>query len=200
MFRIYLFISIALIVSLGVITKQCSQIKQHKRAQKELIHILKNDAQIIKQYRDEAGKQHTIIQASRAGNDALKLALRSGDSLLLEIKKDVKGLKRNLKNLESATKVRTVVTNVVNTHSTDTVYKGDTAARYYDLNDFPHRYGFAITYNDSINVEVMTPADLTVVNYWKRKWFLGAKKWECHVITDNPYVDVVGVKSIVKRK
>ena len=117
---------------------------------------------------------------------------------------DVKGVKKNMKNLESAqatqlsvginTKVPTIETLGDSTRKTIR-FKVE---RIYDDKNFTKAY--ISTNQDSGTLDLDIAVSVKQAVYWDRKWFLGKKKYYSKVISENPDVKINAHESITVTK
>lgn len=150
-------------------------------------------------FQDDAGHWRSRAQIAEVTQDNL-LDIAELKGLATEFKE----LKRNLKNLDSYSQINTTTdihrtiklkdTIILNQKSV--VVQGKTF-NYSDKFDTIK----GVVVNDSVQWQIKHKDSLEVVSYWKRKWFLGKKTYECEIKSTNPNTQISYQKNLkVKRK
>ena len=150
-------------------------------------------------FQDDAGHWRSRAQIAEVTQDNL-LDIEELKGLATEFKE----LKRNLKNLDSYSQINTTtdIHRTIKLKDTTIVTKKSVVehGKTFNYSDkFDSISGVVV--NDSIQWQIKHKEELEVVSYWKRKWFLGKKTYECEIKSANPNTKISYQKSLkVKRK
>ncbi len=194
---ILMFLILMLLVS--AIRKQQKEISSYKG-------YIKSQATEIKAWKDEKQRWHTQTEITQLRNaQALRLIARY-DKDFSDLHKNVSSLKKNLSNLQYASIVG-MKSNYVNRgvpiRDTLIVLNKDTANAYVvNIQDSAGWYSIsALAIRDQLlNVNINTRDSLTTVLTYKRKWFLGRKRYYQEIVSHNPHSKVVYSKSVLIHK
>lgn len=155
--------------------------------------------QEVKYWKDESGNAHATIKKVMYEKEQMKSEVDS-IAKVLKIKP-----KKIIQYVQATAKIDTIIkpeyTTVV---IKDTIKIGDTTR-------VDSTIGYKLDYRDSVflsikgvvpskeGLQVKAQATLSVTDYWKRKWFLGKKKYYFDIGTDNPYITFTNAKSLTLR-
>jgi Na+-transporting methylmalonyl-CoA/oxaloacetate decarboxylase gamma subunit len=192
-----MFLILMLLVS--AIRKQQEEIFSYKG-------YIKGQATEIKAWKDEKQRWHTQTEITELRNaQALKLIARY-DKDFSDLHKNVSSLKKNLSNLQYASIVGMEShydNRGVPIKDTLIVLNKDTTKAYVvNIQDSSGWYSItALAIRDQLlNVNINTRDSLTTVLTYKRKWFLGRKRYYQEIVSHNPHSRIVYSKSILLRK
>lgn len=157
----------ALIIILGLISLVVFRGCQQSKLEKELLAYqerLDNQWDSTKHYKDKFNEEHAVAERVTVEKYVLQNELKWISQELKIKPKQVKGTTR-------------IVTNI------DTFFKMDTF--YQDP------YVKIVKIKDTLRLKLTDT--LQVVDYWKKKWFLGSKKYYVDIKNSNPYVKTTSI-------
>ncbi len=169
---------------------------QEEKSQKEGVEQLFSKQQTETQYyKNKYGETVSRTQSVVLENKTIKQLVKDGN---LSFLKEFKDLKNSYKNLEYAFQAQSKSIDSIKIHLKDTVVsyvdsKGDTikfVAKDWKKEDKWSKFDYKELSPDSaiLRYEVDVPID--GVLYWKRKWFLGKKKYFSEMTSSNPHVKI----------
>jgi len=192
MTRIYTIIILIALLCLGGGTITILY-KKWRAAEEQVKNMVALNGKKFKELEVYKNKYNEIVYK----NEAVELESKSVKKLvkndqLKELKSFDKPLKNNFNNLKSATTLKIEIP----LNSTSTFIKPDST---FNIDNGSGRIahtekGFQIFIDDTIKTS------LTVINYWHRKWFLGAKKWNSEATSSNKKLIITELKTIVVKK
>lgn len=144
-------------------------------------------------YRDQYNVEHAVRQSEIAERNTIyALHAREIDSLCREIgirKKQLQGFIKA--NMQAAGHIETVTIPV---HDTLHDGNGNCLYQFTYADEYLQLTGQADSQKTTIDYTISVP--LTISSYWKRRWFLGRKKYYVDGKCDNPNVHISGIKDI----
>lgn len=146
-------------------------------------------------WKDDAGKAHAQVEVATSNLEVAKTVL--GDELQ-SIAKEVSGLKKNLKNLESYINLQTTTSGTITTGLRDTVLIHDstkTLAKAFSWEDkWTNINGIITDTNLELNYRVRD--SLTFVTYWKKNGFFKKPSLMLDAISCNPNSTITGIRNV----
>jgi len=169
---------------------------QEQKEQKEEVEQLfsKKQAEISlykNKYNEIVSKNETITLE----NKTIKELVKNGN---LSFLKEFESLKKNFKNLESAYQIKSKVEDSIKVKilPEEEEYvdeEGDTIefeAQNWKYADKWSDFDVRQVAPDSVSFKYTVNVPLDGVVYWKRKWFLGKKKYFSEITSENPHVKI----------
>lgn len=204
MTKLTLFLAVIVMIlgiSMSFMVKRISILKEERD---QSLDYIKSKDDSITYYVNAYGRQTARLKTSELTNRNMKELMETRE---LEWVKQFKSVKKNAKNLESASQVSAVATGLFsipltvrdsNIVTIDTVHFCPT--RHFDNHNEWFRIQGKVT-ADSIVVTPMVPITLESVVVWERKRkFLGIrfgkKVYFSEISSPNPYVNITDVKVI----
>jgi len=179
---------VVIIVARGVIRNLNDDFHSSQNIHK----ITSNEA---KYWRDKEGKSHARATVAESNLEIAKQAL--GDELT-SLAKEVSGLKKNLKNLESYISVRMTASGTAITTLRDTVLIRDSVAynaKTFEWKDKWTKIGGTIR-DTTVNLEYKVRDSLTFITYYHSNGFLRPKSLTLDAISHNPNSTITGIKNV----
>ena len=181
--------------------------KTEKRENESLVTLNSDAFDNVETYKNKLGQEVSKNQALTLRNGTLKTLT---DNQEFKFLKDMEGLKRSLRNLESAQRITARAVGSINTGIRDTTIFITTAggqdttilvAKSINYEDeYTTITGLLDLKLDSVKLDYTVTVPLEGAVYWERKWFLGKKKWSSELISPNPNVTITELKNIRVRK
>lgn len=106
------------------------------------------------------------------------------------LREQVSGLKESMRNFEGYHKIATETT------IRKTIELRDSSFSYTTIYDTIR----GTLHGDSVRLSAKITVPLEVVDYWSRSWFLGRKKHNTEIISQNPDARIVVNRSMVKER
>jgi len=169
---------------------------QEEKSQKQGIEQLFSKKQAeVELYRNHNNQLVTQNEAVTLENKSVKDLVKQGN---LSFLKDFDNLKKNYKNLEFAYQMQVRISDSLKSklQFKDTVYitsKGDTIkfkAFSWETKDKWRDISLKQVSPDSVLFKEHQLVPLDGVLYWKRKWFLGKKRYWAEATSENPHVTI----------
>ncbi len=169
---------------------------QEEKSQKESVEQLFSKQQTETQYfKNRYGETVSRTKSLVLENTTIKQLVKDGN---LGFLKEFQGLKSNYKNLEYAFQALSKSVDSLHIHikDTTTVYidsKGDTVkfvAHNWKKEDKWSKFDYKEVSPDSALLKYEVDVPIDGVLYWKRKWFLGRKKYISEMTSTNPHVKI----------
>jgi|SRR6476620_4719442 len=169
---------------------------QNEKSQKQGIEQLFSKKQAeIELYRNHNNQLVAKNEAITLENKSVKDLVKQGN---LSFLKDFDNLKKNYKNLEFAYQIQVKISdslkgklNFKDTINIDS--KGDTVkfkAFKWEVKDKWREVSLKQITPDSVVFKEVQNVPLDGVLYWKRKWFLGKKRYWAEATSENPHVTI----------
>lgn len=181
--------------------------KTEKRENESLVMLNSDAFDNVETYKNKLGQQVTKNQALTLRNGTLE---ELTDNQEFKFLKDMDGLKRSLRNLESAQRITARAVGSINTGIRDTTIfitsagAADTTILVAKTFNYQDKYttikGLLDLKLDSVKLDYTVTVPLEGAVYWERKWFLGKKRWSSEIISPNPNVTITELKNIRVRK
>lgn len=187
-------ILIVIIIAMGFgSAKLFSEYRRMKDEKENVQSLYSNKIKEVEVYRSRDGQLVHKNEALTLENKTVKELVRDGQLSQL---KQLDGINRRMSNLEYLYKITAKAMDSVKVKLNDTTRyyvndKGDTLI--FKATDFKYNDKWAsfkakqITPDSSILTYSVT-APLTGGMYWKRKWFLGKKKYYGEITSENPHI------------
>lgn len=189
----------------GVLTHYKNRYEEEKSNKENLIKLTSGKDLIIKRYQNKNDNLVVRAQQLEFENKTIKTLAEEGQLTWL---KEFEGLKKNMKNLESAYKLQAKATDSVkakleelegyyiNDDGDTVLYKG---MKFNFQDKFTTLKARQIS-PDSISVTYNIEVPLAGAVFWKRKWFLGKKQYYSEMSSENPNVVIDSVISLTAKK
>ncbi len=203
--KLFFFVLVAGVCFLAMYLYRENQILKDQRQQ--LYNFAVNRDQQVRYYMSKDSLLISKVNSVELDNKNLKELAATKE---LEYLKQFEGLKKNLKNLETAVNANISITSKVDgklNDSTFTKINGkDTVlvtGKSFKVNDEFRKLDIAIIGRDiSVHEEMTVP--LSIVNYWERKRILGLRIGKKLYVTEatsrNPHVKIDKLESIFKQR
>lgn len=198
----YLLIGVTIFLLLSI--RSCSNQQREKNSFEKLLNLTKDSLnKDVKFWKDKSNQEHATIEKIKLEKEAMQYY---ADSL-------AKVLKIKSKQVEEITTIKTKL-KYSSQLSKDTVYRDsliyvkDTSGKVIDsnLSKVPVRINFSkndapwITIKGSVgdrdSINVSGTDTLVKVDYWKRKWLLGQKRYYSDITNKNPYIHIEGYRVV----
>jgi hypothetical protein len=190
-----------LIILIGLVDHYKSKYEEEKSSKEAVIQLTAEKDLIISTYKNKEGNLVTRANALEVENKTIQTLVKEGQ---LKWLKELEGLKKNMKNLETAYNIQTRVVDSVRTklekiqlyyinNKGDTTYYQGMSFKYHD--EFTKIDAIQVTL-DSIKVNYSVAVPITGDVYWSRKWFLGKKTYKAEVVSSNPHVQIDKIISL----
>ena len=151
---------------------------------------------LLRRWVDSEGRSRARAGVVEAEKESIKLVYEDEINILLE---QVKGLKSNLRNLNSATTVATATSGTVEVVVRDTVYvDAPEGAKVFNFED-PYLYldGELSTISNKLSITYRITNNIRLIEYRKKSGFLGFKKETVvEAISDNPNTTITGLTEL----
>ena len=182
--------------------KSCTNHLQEDRAKdRDVKNIIEDKESKAKEWQDNSGLWHHKSELSLVTENQTLKMLSANSEEMKQLKAQVSGLQSNLKNLVlfSKTASRSEYTSKASTRDTIIVYHHDTThARVAKLTDKAGWYKLdLVILPDTVFSDLHTRDSLVSTLYWKRRWFLGRKKYNQEIISMNPHTKITFDKSLI---
>ena len=189
----------------GLVNHYKNKYEQEKQDKDNLVQLTSGKDLIIKKYQNQ--NDHLVVRTSQLEfeNKTVKQLAEEGQLKWLN---EFGGLKKSMKNLESAYRLQSSVIDSIGV-------KLEQMQGYYinDKGDTVIFQGVKFNYQDkytSLKARQINP-DSAIVTYnikvplagavfWKRKWFLGRKYYQAEMVSENPNVSIDSVVSLTIKK
>jgi hypothetical protein len=187
---------VLLLIITGVLLYTFYNKYREEKAQKQGVEQLFSKEQMKTQYyKNKSGEEVAKNQAVVLENNTIKQLVKDGN---LSFLKEFQGLKKSYKNLEYAFQVQSQSIDSLRIHPKDTTItyidkKGDTikfVAKDWKKQDKWSKFDYKQVSPDSAVLKYEVDAPIDGVLYWKRKWFLGKKKYFSEMTSSNPHVHI----------
>jgi hypothetical protein len=190
---LFLVAAFALVCILFAIEHQDKKnIKDDLRSSQNLHALANKKAEL---WRDKEGKSHARATIAESNLEVAKTVL--GDEMKSLIK-EVSGLKKNLKNLESYINVNLATSGSISTGLRDTVLIHDstkTLAKAFSWEDkWTNINGIITDTNLELNYRVRD--SLTFVTYWKKNGLFKKPSLMLDAISYNPNSTITGIRNV----
>jgi hypothetical protein len=186
-------------ISCGIGSYYFNELQNAKQTHKEVLFSLDSTKQETRFYKNQYSKQVAFNQNVETSLEALKDLQKVHK---LEFLKQFEGLKKNLKNLESATQIEANIEGTAKAILKDTIIK-----EFHHIDKLQHfRYvdneAFikGIVVKDSVFLDYRMNMNLDVVVLWERRWFLGKKKYKVQATSRSEKVDILKLHSFTVKK
>jgi hypothetical protein len=187
---------LAACVLLAVLSfEQTEKLIEAQKRNLEKLDYLKVQAQEIERYRNENNELVSRVSAFHASQETLKELYEAGR---FEWLKSLEGIRKDLKNLQSATRIESVVRDSVSVVFRDTIIQNVPAKSFKYFDEYAKISGYATSENLHISYQIETP--LRVAIYWKRKWFLGKKEYKAEAVSPNPNFIINQIEAVSVKK
>ncbi len=145
-------------------------------------------------WKNEAGHYQASALSANASIDVLKAAIGSE---LNGLRDEVKGLKKNMSNLQSLTQLNLATSGTITTGTRDTLIlngtKYDTALAFSQKDKWADISGYALKGKSVINYKFYD--SLNFVAYWERPKLFANRELKIDIISYNPNSSITGLKS-----
>jgi hypothetical protein len=195
---LFLVLLILLIAAVGIADYYRSKYEIEKKEKESVVALTAHQGLIIKDYKNKNDQLVTRATALEFENKTVRELAESGELKWLQ---EFEGLKKNLRNLESAYRLQTKVVDSVkvklqtlqlfyiNSHGDTIIYQG---MKFNYEDKFASISALQVT-PDSLHVKYSVDVPISGTLYWKRKWFLGKKTYQAEVTSANPNVKISDV-------
>jgi hypothetical protein len=166
---------------------------------KEYEGLYKSSAVEAKVWKDKHDQWHSKAQELAVSNSTLK-EMAKQDPDLIRLISEVKGIKKNLSNLQSYNVAGTHTETRFNVRLKDTTITTGGKAKMFDFRTKWDSYRGVII-GDSAFLQRDGKDSLSTAAYWTRRWFFGKKKYFTEIVSHNPDTKITYNRAItVKRK
>lgn len=189
----------------GTANYMWQQYQLEKQDKLNLIELTSGKDLILKKYVNDNNHLVTRTQALEFQNSTMQKLAEEGQLKWLQ---EFEGLKRNMKNLESAYKLQAIAGDSVNAklNKLQLLYvndAGDTV--FYQGIKATHKDKYADlkvvqVSPDSVRFVYKIQVPLSGAVYWKRKWFLGKKIYQAEMTSENPNVVLDSIVTLKTKK
>lgn len=202
----YLLIGTLILLFLSI--RSCSNQRREKSSFEKLLNLTKDSLnKDVKFWKDKSNQEHATVERVKLEKEAMQYY---ADSL-------AKVLKIKSKQVEEITTVKSKL-KYSGKLSKDTVYRDslvyikDTSGNVVDssITKIATRINFSKidspwikikgSVGDRDSIEVSGIDTLVKVDYWKRKWLLGQKRYYSDITNKNPYIHIEGYRVVELRQ
>lgn len=188
---------VAIIFALSVVVIHLDSRRHYHKAQVESYSALNSALQKdVETWIDKEGKAHARAETAEAGLQQVKDVIPE----VTELRKQVSGLNKNLRNLEGFIKTEWTINVGGTAPLTDTVIIRDgtpVAAKHFSYRDDWNSLTGIISPDPSeVEFEFDIRDSLTLVSYWQGSGFLKPKKLMVHGFNSNPKVSITGLRAV----
>ncbi|MFN8436132.1 MAG: DUF6549 family protein [Cytophagales bacterium] len=163
----------------------------------QLEQTLKLQNESFKSWQSKDGKNHAQNAVLVANDADMARILMNNTEEFKNFKNDFEGIKKNLKNLQLASKTTLQSHYYTNNFNyKDTVVK-DTAGKYFNTSSTWYQVNGLVANNKIIDLNIYTKDSLAMAVYWHRKWLFGKKRYTHEIINTNPYNKITYNKSLI---
>lgn len=194
-----------LFAAVGTIKHFKDKYQAEKKDKDNVIQLTSGKDLIIKKYQNS--NNNLVVRASQLEfeNKTVKKLAEEGQLTWL---KEFEGVKKNMKNLESAYRLQARAADSVgarleklrltyiNDDGDTIVYQG---VKFNYQDKYTALKAKQVT-PDSIVVTYNIKVPLSGAVFWKRKWFLGKKQYQAEMMSENPSVVLDSVVSLTVKK
>lgn len=181
-------VAIGMIVVLFMTIKGCREAQESlNNTQGELYSVKEGFQREKKVWYDKDSLQHITIRTTQLEKESLENY----------VKDLAKKLSIKPKQIESRDGV-TISTAISGQLVRDTIRTTDSFYKDYKFSYSDEWVELSVTQKDSMLYEffLKTSDTLTTTSYWKRRWFLGEKRWYTDVFNTNPYNELQSIVSL----
>lgn len=186
-----------LLIALGILSHYTLELAGDRDSYEALYHYQQDSAKI---WRNKAG----LSQAEAHTAKVTVAILKAEHSAQLDtLQKQIRGLKKNLSNLQSHTSVSsttsgTFIAPAIDTSFTLVLGQSAVKAKSFAYSDkWTSMNGYFL--RDSVHVEYKIRDDIDVVQYWKRPGIFKPLNLYTDVISHNPHSEITALKSLSVR-
>lgn len=148
-------------------------------------------------WKDHAERWHIKAEAAEVNSNRALKYLAQYDSQLKGLHDEIAGVNKNLKNLESYSKIASETGIEFKSPGKDTMV-GGIPARVYNFNNRWFDVKSVIT--DSMDCTINSVDTTIQAAYWHRRWLLAKKKYDFEQVSKNPYTKIVYSKNLIVKK
>lgn len=142
------------------------------------------DMEGVKVWMDKYNNEHLALESIKVKDVVMQLYADSLAHLLNITAKQVQAISNIKTSMEFKNKLKVDTVYIDSTHQYQTFVWND---KWISIKgDIGNTDSILITGTDT----------LTKVDYWKRKWLLGAKHYYVDISNENPYIKLTGLKSV----
>jgi len=190
----------------GTATLMFNKYQAEKHDKEAVIQLTSGKELLLKKYVNDNGNLVTRTQSLELQNKTIQQLASEGQLKWLN---EFDGLKRNMKNLESAFKLQAKAGDSINVklQQLQMMYvdaNGDTVIYQGVKFKYDDKYASlkAVQISpDSARVTYNIQVPLSGALYWKRKWFLGKRRYQAEMVSENPNVTLDSIITLqVKKK
>lgn len=203
--KIQIGLVILLVLSLGTLKFYYSKYQNEKKQKEGVQQLFSKKQSEIELYKNKQGQLVAKNEVVELENKTIKALVKEGNLSWLT---ELQGVKKNMRNLESAYRLRTQVLDSILVKLNDTTrtyitIKGDTIefkAKDWSYSDkFSSFKSYQITPDSSIfTYNISVPLSGAV--YWKRKhpflWIFSKKVYKSELTSENPNVKIIQMDNI----
>ncbi len=189
----------------GSTTLMYTKFKSEQHDKENVIQLTSGKDLTIKEYENDNGKLVTRVKSLEIQNTTIKQLADAGQ---LDWLKEFDGLKKNMSNLESAfrlqakagdsinVKLQQLQLTYINEHGDTIMFQG---VKFKYSDKYANIRAVQIS-PDSANLVYDIQVPVSGVLYSKKKWFLGKKRYEAELITDNPHAKLDSIITLQVKK
>jgi len=189
---VFLLLFIIALISSWTFYNKYKDEKEQKQGIEQLFSKQQTETQY---YKNRYGETVSRTQSLVLENKTIKQLVKDGN---LQFLQEFQGLKKNYKNLEYAFQSLSKSVDSIYIHLKDTSFtyidsKGDTVkfiAKNWKKEDKWSKFDYKELSPDSAIFKYEVDVPIDGVLYWKRKWFLGKKKYFSEMTSSNPHVKI----------
>lgn len=191
MTRFSLLIIVIACVSILINAVQCQRGYTMRSDIESYEALAKLERDSAKLWRDDAGRSRATAEVAVANLDAVKHVYGKDITALAD---DIKGLKKNLRNLESYTVTNLVTRGEISTGLRDTTIINNVPSKTFGYHDEWINMSAVIT--DSVKLKYQVRDSLQFVYYYENRGLFKKPALVIDAISHNPNATITGIKSI----
>ena len=201
--RLSMYLFGAMITLLVILMLQYNNLKKKNSAIRDFKSMVNYETTESKAWQDDAGAWRHRSEVVRLENQSSMYNAIKTDSKINELVKSVDGIKNNMRNLKSVTVTgtHTIIEKHIPIHDTIFIKGVDTTLgkKFYYQDKYTTIKGVIV--QDTLYPKIENRDTIFSAVYWKRKWFLGRKRYTQDLRSSNPDTKIEYSKniSIVKK-
>lgn len=190
------FAMVCLVITTGAVIYAISLRKKLEQSTQKEIKVTKAieaEAEVINKRVDQYGRQHVIISATENTYSHQDVKSAVGEGILDTTANAIGILKKQIHDLtviNSTLKAENLKASVISNNGNTTYNYRD---KYLDLSYKPGNPSDTL---DKGEFDFKYDADLTITQYWKRKWLLAEKTSFIDIYSNDPRTTINGVKKL----
>ena len=179
----------------GLAILQAERLAAVKSQRDELRASARIKADEVEMLRNEKGELVARVEAFHASRQTLQ-ELR--DEGYYDFLKQFTDIRKDLRNLQHATSVSSVIRDSLTIRIRDSTISNVGARVFAYRDSFAHIFGEVGL--DSLRINYQIQAPIAVAVTWKRRWFLGKKRFYAQATSPNPKIKITNLENITIKK